>query len=262
MKSYTDFGYDHNTLKVPEMRSLLTDLHVAFMPDASKSTLLRQLEKHTACTREEHGINPKEYLQPGFQPNRYTKAMMRQVLSQYDIPYGSNPERDELFVTFMDHLPALRELNGMEPDGQPKEEDPRMNAMLRGMAISGPSSDKVERQIRNKRVSTSTTPAPAHEKSASAAGNTGWFGGLTRKSTVTPSMPSTTTSRHRVVTRSAKSKSPSPVRDRDTYDHAAEHVERAGQLAATQIRDGNLAEARKIIEAAINYVDTICTDEN
>ena len=116
MSSPPDFGYDHDVkYKKPQMVSHMQQLGLNFNPSALKYQLLPILEKHYAVQRERLNQNPKEYLAPGYNPSTSgaTKAQLRQILSQYDIPYPASADRTILAQALRANLYNLPRLNNV-----------------------------------------------------------------------------------------------------------------------------------------------------
>ena len=92
-----DFGFDHLYLRKGGLRAFLTQHNVAWNSAEYVHGLLVKVECYTAEVREGNGLNDKSYLSPTFNPAfnptigsvRYRKAHIRQILSQYGVPYCS-----------------------------------------------------------------------------------------------------------------------------------------------------------------------------
>lgn len=119
MATHLDFGHDFFKLRIAYLRQLHDMLGLSYQHDDDRTDLVIRLEKYGADFREAQNSNCKKYLSPGFYPENYTMAMMRSVLSQYGVHYGTNPRRPKLVDIFMDQLPYLKRMNGLgQPDAQ------------------------------------------------------------------------------------------------------------------------------------------------
>ena len=115
-----DFGFDHLYLRKGGLRAFLTQHNVAWNSAEYVHGLLVKVECYTAEVREGNGLNDKSYLSPTFNPAfnptigsvRYRKAHLRQILSQYGVPYCSEKVKlGELIEIFNQKKEFLRTCN-------------------------------------------------------------------------------------------------------------------------------------------------------
>ncbi|KAG9568553.1 hypothetical protein KCU71_g2702, partial [Aureobasidium melanogenum] len=166
MATASDFGFDHDVkFSAPEMIEHMNQLGLQVVKPWTKPRMLPVIEKHHALQRESSGTNSKKYLAEGFDPTAraVTKAQLRQIFSQYDIPYppGQKADKPTLVRLFHANLTRLRVLNGCPSVASPSS---RSSSSRRSTSFGSGSPSPSSRTSASIRSRASTVAVLAPER--------------------------------------------------------------------------------------------------